>query len=162
MPGVGTYIIAGLGVLIAAWGVISQRAIARRLATMNLLVSLDSDKALIDARKTFINLAATPPNLIACAQRANWSTQDAEAIRLVLNQFELVSIGIQRGVLDFEFYKRWYKSAVVRHWKTAHPFVVELRRLMKNELVYYEFQQLAGWMESDRRPPRSRLRGLIF
>jgi hypothetical protein len=70
-----------------------------------------------------------------------------QAIKLILNDFELIAIGVQRGIIDFEFYKRWHRSGVLRHWAYAKPFVEGLRRRTSNSALFHEFEQLAAWMD---------------
>lgn len=149
--------------LIAFWGVVSQRVIARRRATLDFIARAEADKDLIDGRKKFIKLAnAGDGGLAKYAEQDHEDTDEAQSIKLVLNEFELIAIGIQRGVIDFELYRRWNRSSVLNYWKHALPFVTRLRARTNNKMYFYEFEQMAGWLESDKRPKRGRFWRLIF
>lgn len=148
----GTALIAGS---IALWGVLSQRAIARRTLTLNHMRSLDSDKDMIAARKKFIELAGKPEGLTPWADPGKESSEEVQAIRLVLNDFELIAVGIQFGTIDYEFYRRYNRSTVIKYWYAAAPFVYSVRKQIKSNVIYHEFEEMARWFEDNRPPKRS-------
>lgn len=143
-----TLLIGIIAASIAVWGIMTQRAIARRRATFDHISRTEADADFIQARRTFIELAKRKEGL------SSWSSEDCEksaevqAIKLILNDFELIAIGIQRGIIDFEFYKRWHRSGVLRHWAYAKPFVESLRSRTSNSALFHEFEQLASWMDN--------------
>jgi hypothetical protein len=91
-----------------------------------------------------------------------WAAQekgeDVQSIRLVLNELELVSIGIQRGIIDFELYKLWRRSGVIRFWNYSSPFVIALPARLNNDSIYHEFEAMVGWMRDNRMPRKHRWR----
>ncbi len=151
-----TLIVGFVAALIAIWGVWTQRAIARRRATFDHISRTEADADFIAARRKFVELARSGEGLVKWADKDKEKTEEAQSIKLVLNDFELVAIGIQRGIIDEEFYKRWFKSSVVQYWGHAQPFVAELRRRTSNGMLYYEFEQMAGWFDENKPPRRSR------
>src|SRR5262245_7867179 len=112
---------------IATSGVLSQRAITRRRATLDLIVKVESDHDHIEAHRSFVRLAKTMEGLAPWAAEDREESKELHSIRRVLNNYELISIGIQRGILDYELFKRWHRTGTVRHWTHAHPFVAALR-----------------------------------
>jgi hypothetical protein len=152
-----------LAALVGAGGIVSQRIITARRATIELISHFESHGGLGEAKKIYNELvSAGGAGLTQFAEEKHWGSPQTEAIRVVLNQFELVSIGVQRGILDFELYRRWYKAGVLRHWDQSSLFIVALRKRMNNPLVYNEFEQLVDWMSGKKRPKRSRWLGLFF
>ncbi len=151
-----------VGTVVAVWGVISQRQIARRRATLDLLAAAEADEDIIEARNKFIDLANQDGGLAIWAEKSREAEENTQKIKLVLNEFELISIGVQRGILDFELYSRWNKSTVLKYWERAEPFIVHLRTRTKNPAYYHEFQQMAGWLEANKMPRRGRLWALFF
>ncbi|HUZ66112.1 MAG TPA: DUF4760 domain-containing protein [Beijerinckiaceae bacterium] len=149
-------IVGLIGVAIAVWGVYTQRAIARRRATFDHISRSTDDPTFVAAHWKLIELAKEAGGLAPWASEENEKTSEVQSIRMVLNDFELVSIGIQRGIIDYEFYKRWYRGGVLRHWNYARPFVATLRTRTNNETLYHEFEQLAGWFSENRPPPRNK------
>ena len=140
--------------IIAIWGVLSQRATTRRSHTMSHMNLVDTDKDMILARQTFIKEAQKPEGLTPWADPGKEHTAECQAIRLVLNDFELVSVGIQFGIIDYTFYKRYNYGTVIRYWYAAAPFVYSIRGQLKSNTVYHEFEELFRWMENGR--PRKR------
>jgi hypothetical protein len=122
----------------------------------------EKDESLLRAKKRFNELTKEDGGLAKWADEKNWASDQTEAIRVVLNQFELVAVGVQRGILDLEIYRRWYKSGVLRHWAQAAPFVMAMREKLNNPMVFYEFEQLVLWLRDYKTPRRSWWRGLFF
>jgi hypothetical protein len=143
-----------LAAIIALWGIISQRAITRRRATLDHIVRMEADGNFIAARRKFIELSKTPEGLAPWASVDKEGTPEAQNIRLVLNEFEIVSIGIQLGILDFETYRRWFQSTVVRFWTHGAPYINALRARIGHQALFHEFEELSRWMNENKRPPR--------
>jgi hypothetical protein len=156
------FLTAGLAAVVAVWGVISQRQIACRKTTIEYLARIESDDDFITARLRFIKLAKASGGLAPWADAGKEQTAEAQHINLILNNFELIAIGIQRGVLDFEFYKRWHKSTVARHWDHAAPFVMALRGRLQNPAIFCEFEELARVMKGTTPPKRNWWIGKFF
>jgi Domain of unknown function (DUF4760) len=151
-----------LATLVAVWGVISQRQITRRKTTLELIARNEADHDLLTARGTFIRLAKASGGLAKWAEAKNINSTEAQAIRLFLNQFELTSIGIQKGVLDGPFWSFWYKSGTVLTWSYAEPFIKVLRVQVKNDMIYHEFEELAKALKGDTMPKRNWWLGRFF
>jgi hypothetical protein len=147
----GATFVAGV---IAIWGIQTQRAIARRTLTFTHLGETDTDKDVIEARKIFIEEAKKPEGLTPWSEPGQEHTKQCEAIRLVLNEFELVSVGIQTGIIDYEFYKRYHRGTVIKYWYAAAPFVYSIRKQLSSKAIYHEFEELYRCFEADRPPAR--------
>ncbi len=117
---------------------------------------------MIRARSKFIEMTKRDGGLASYADLSNESTEETQYIRTVLNEFELYAIGIQRGIIDFELYKRWNRSGVIRYWTHAAPFIYQLRARTKNDALYYEFEELVRWMKGEAMPKRGRFLGNWF
>jgi len=155
-------IIAALAALIAIWAVITQRIIARRRATLNHIIRQESDSELIKSRQLFITTAKSNGGLVPWSEEDKEKSNQAQAIRLFLNEFELISISIQKGIIDYEMYKRWNKSGTLGVWASAAPFIYRLRERLDNDAIFHEFEQLANWLKDDRMPKRYRWMGYWF
>ncbi|HVV93921.1 MAG TPA: DUF4760 domain-containing protein [Hyphomicrobiales bacterium] len=141
------WIILGTGIvaaLIAFWGVMSQRAISRRLATIEHISELESDRDMIDARQRFIELAKGNGGLEPFAEEDKERDPDTQKIKIVLNDFELIAIGIQLGIFDEELYARWHKTGAMQFWHRAQPFVMRLRARIANDQIYREYEAMVG------------------
>jgi hypothetical protein len=143
-----------LAAIIAFSGIISQRAITRRRSTLEHIVRMEADGNFIVARRKFRELSKTADGLAPWASVDRESTPEAQNIRLVLNEFEIVSIGIQLGIFDFETYRRWFQSTVVRFWTHGAPYINALRARTGHPSLFHEFEELSRWMNENKRPPR--------
>ena len=148
--------------VIAIWGVATQRSIARRRATLDHIAKSESDGDVIRARRKFIELAKAEGGLATWAEPNKEPSEEVQAIRIVLNEFELIAICIQRGIIDYELYRRWNRSGTIKYWTHAAPFVHHLRSRLENELIYHEFEEMVRWMKGESIPRRGRWLGLWF
>jgi hypothetical protein len=145
-----------LAAIIAVWGVISQRAIARRQMTYEQIIKFITDDDLIKARRKFMELARSADGLKKYAAKENEISEETQSIILTLNFFELISIGIQRGIIDYELFKMWGKTSVVQIWSYAHAFVEPFRERLGNDMLFHELQSMAGWFKASSAPPKRR------
>lgn len=122
--------------------------------TIQRLAELEADRDMIEAREKFNELSGPGGKLATYAKPDDLNPQDSDAVRLVLNDFELTAIGIQHGILDFNVVKQFQKSTMLRDWARAAPFVYKLRTELDRPLIYYEFETLAHWLQENKRPKR--------
>lgn len=160
---VGAFLFASvLATTIAGWGIITQRAIARRRATLDLILRSQSDEDLIKARTRFVALSRQSGGLAPWAEKDKEGESDIQDIILVLNEFEIISIGIQRGIIDYKLFERWYKTSTVQFWKAGRPFILKLRERVGNDMLFYEFEEMVRWFEGSKKPKRRRFLGKWF
>ena len=162
MNEVGAVFVTGaIASMIALWGVISQRAISRCQTTLDHIAHLESDRDIIEARKRFVELAKAPGGLASWAEADKEQTEEALAIGRILNSYELISIGIQRKIIDYELFKRWHRASAIKYWERGAPFVMRIRARLGNDMFFHEFEELVGWLKGSKKPPRRRF-GLFF
>lgn len=161
------FITAVVAAIVAIWGIITTRVVARRSATMEHFRRIGSDRDMIDARKLFIDLTGRPGGLATFACRAPLASANAhateiEAIRTVLNDYEMLAVGVQFGTFDLPIIARYYKSTIVRDWGHAAPFIYKLRADLGSSALYHEFEELAHWLQGPRMPSRKSWTRLWF
>lgn len=121
-------------------------------------LALDNvDRDMIEARTKFITLAKAPGGLAMYAEDDREHSKELEAIRLILNDFELVSTSIQFGVMDFDLYKIQNAGTVSRYWECAAPFIHALRQRTGRKTLFQEFEVLAGWIDKNVKPPNRKI-----
>lgn len=136
---------ATVAAAIAIWGILSQRAITARQVTLQFIKASESDKDVIKARQRFNDLTMDGDGLGKWARDEHSKSKEAQAIRIVLNEMELIAIAIQRGILDDTTYRRFFKSGVVKTWKHAASYVLARRARTGNDSLYHEFEELARY-----------------
>jgi hypothetical protein len=148
-------LLTGVAAFVATmFGLRDQRRVARQRVTLEHVARIDRDKDMIEAKGFFIQYCAEAGKLASLAQQI--SSTEAQYVTRILNNWELISIGIQMDIIDFEVLKRYNKSAIINHWDSASQFVLELRKLKANRMYYHEFEELARWMRDDKMPHRVR------
>lgn len=145
-------VVATAALLIAILAIISQRQSARAQHTVMHLADAMRDRDIIAAKTVFFEKAALPGGLAKYAHKEDSKTE--VAIRTVLNHFELISLGIQCGTIDYEVFKRWNRSTVLTVWSAASPFISETRKLHNTPMLWHEFEELARDFSSVRNPSR--------
>lgn len=130
--------------LLAVWAIITQRVVSRRVATLEYIARTESDEDLIKARNAFLKIAADDDKLLKLAAPAMYVNDNAAAIRLVLNEREQIAIGIQFGVLDKTYIRRYLRGQLIRDFRLAAPFIYKLRAHTGNPAIFHEFEDLVG------------------
>lgn len=112
--------VTGIAAFVAAiLGLRDQRRVARQRVTFEHLTRIDRDKDMIEARAKFIEYCGNPGKLADLAGHDKISTAEAQYVTRILNNWEMISIGIQMDIIDFELLKRYNKSAIINHWDNA-------------------------------------------
>lgn len=141
-------------VIVALWAIISQHRTAKAQATIAHLSDNSRDRDILDAKKLFLELAQNPKGMAKWAAEKHESSDQNQAIRLYLNSFELISLGIQRRIIDYKIFKRWNRSTVLHAWAAAAPYITELRKRTGRPLLFHEFEELARDFNDLKRPKR--------
>jgi hypothetical protein len=142
----GAIFLSFVGVIISA-GV--ARSVARRRATLDLIMAEQANEFLVKSRKAFIELRDAG-HLVKWADPAHAASVEAFTIRTVLNRYELVAIGIGESTLNGRVYKEYARSTVVKDWTAAKPFITQMRQTTKTPTYYCEFENLAKkWANHD-------------
>ncbi|MFY0400776.1 DUF4760 domain-containing protein [Brevundimonas naejangsanensis] len=127
-------------------------AIARREATMKIYA-----KGLPDRLKnppTLKGRGGKAKRAYRCELKAfeeelkSWRDDEA-AINLVLNQDELLAIGIRNSILDYRLICAYWRTALIRRHSSAREFIVELRHQTRTPTMYVEMQRFAEQLERD-------------
>ncbi len=136
--------------IIAFWGIVVQRSTARRKATLEFIQKMESDNDFLQANRIFVRLTRSD-NIAKYASQENVNSEEAQAIKVILNQFELVSVGIQNGILDYDMFKMWCRGWVLETYNHVSAFIDELRRSSGNKKLFKEFQYLKDCLEKGKK-----------
>lgn len=122
----------------AANQITTARDNERLAATLRMLIHIQTNAHWLENRKLFVELRDSKDGLRKHAQE---HSKEAFAIRAMLNQYELISIGIGRGILDETMYRNYYRGTVVKDWMAAAQFIDAERK--ENDRYWIELQHLA-------------------
>lgn len=140
-------VITGGAVIVSAFTAILvlqvNRSIARRRATLDLILHIESDGDIIKARKIMIDVKKDPQGSRIWGTAEKRDSDEANAIRTVLNINEIVAVSIAEGVIDERVYRRWFRSAFVDDYRSMEGYVRGVREFWRNPSIYVEVQMLA-------------------
>jgi hypothetical protein len=141
----GAILFSAFAAIIIAWyGVHHQRNIARQRETFEAISARQWDGDYLAKRQKFIELRDKPSEELAGWAAPNkQATEEATAIRSILNDYELIAIGIRHGILDEIFYRRWFRSAFISDFQKIEPYIKAVRRNSGNPRVLQEYEDLA-------------------
>lgn len=123
----------------------------REKATLDLIEKRESTDYYISKTRVFSRLRTGIGFDHLHAPMTEGDIGDRQSVIGYLNHYELVALGILRGVLDNDFYFQWMGTSFVREWKAAEEFIWRMRfnRNRKetgwtyNEKVYEHFEKVA-------------------
>lgn len=133
----------------AVFGARWQRKIARETLTFNTIEHQLWDKDYIDARKLFIKArdTMTPVELTELSKQASVTNENAAAVRAILNNYEVMSLGMLTGVLDEKLYKKYFRGTFLADYEGAKFFIQGVQA--KNPKAYKEYGTLYERWRSD-------------
>ena len=115
--------IIAISAIIAWRSLQSARELARKKATLDLIEKVESSSHYRQMHSTFAyyrNMERFPDLHNPTEDK---DRKDRTDVQDYLNHYELVSIGIEEGILDEGFYKRWMKGPFVRDWDAASDYI---------------------------------------
>jgi len=151
-------ILSPLAILISAtialWGaqkaLKTQRAIARKRATLDVLLKTETDPVIDVASAMFRDIRDTnsfEKLLKPTSQRDN---EDRLKIITFLNHYELIFCGIMEDSLDELFLFQYHRGTVIHHWHAIKDFVIASRNKNHNQRVYQRFELFAEAWEQNK------------
>jgi hypothetical protein len=126
---------------------VSNRGIARRRATLDLVLHIESDGDLIEARNKFTEIKKSDVRSSTYGKEAQRTSIEAEAIRTILNINELVAVSIQEGVIDERVFRSWFNGAFIDDYKSMTGYIEETRK-WRSQYVFTQLEALATRWEA--------------
>ena len=108
---------------VAFFGVLKARETARKKATLDLIEKVESSEHYRRRHSVFSYYRRQGGFGSLHNPKESKDTEDRHAVQDYLNHYELVSIGICRGILDKGFYKEWMLGPFVRDWNAASAYI---------------------------------------
>lgn len=146
-----------IGVLVAVVSVLSARNTAKKKQSADLLFNSRNDEELVQGmRKLAVLHEDDTINMRTFAKKSQNGTEEAKAIRYVLNHYEYVSVGVQSGIYDEKMLRNASYNTIVNLYKHAKPFIEAIREESGRSTLYQEFQWLAKRWETIGHQPKRR------
>ncbi|MCZ8181618.1 MAG: DUF4760 domain-containing protein [Beijerinckiaceae bacterium] len=127
----------------------ANRRIARERATLDLLIKREWDKDYLDHKAHFNRLRDAEGGLEKwmCVEHRN--SDEANSIRYIMNDYELIALAISRGVIDEVIYKAWFRGSMIRDFRAAEIAISRARTLANSARIYVEWEQLAQTWQAE-------------
>jgi len=133
---------ATVGGIIAWAAVKTNREMARKRATLDVILKSESDEYFERIYAVFLSEKKRSSGLEALLHSESDSERKAKMeVDNLLNHYELIAISIHQNILDEDFYKEWMRSTYVRHYKESRAYINGTRK--EHPKVYICFQALA-------------------
>jgi Domain of unknown function (DUF4760) len=123
--------------------ILNQRSNKKR-ETLILISSIRNSEQYKETRRAYLKVVNTTTNLVDFAKEENSEKQQTILIEEMLNQYELVALGVRMGTLDEHFYKLWYRTSLITDYHRLKPFIEEVRRWTGVDTYFYQFEMLAN------------------
>lgn len=145
--------IVALGVIVAIVSIHTSRVIAGKRESAHLLFMTRGDDKLQKAHKIVRErFESADKNLQSLVK--DYESEDARALRYLLNHFETVSVGIQSGIYNEAMLKRCWCNILITAYDQTHSYVTALRGRDQAPTAYQEFEWLAKRWKKRRIKPR--------
>jgi hypothetical protein len=158
------FISAAVAFTVAAITIKTNRSIARKKATLDLIVMSETNPQFQEMFKQFIILRDESKDGIfsiapvlrklfevhhakgALKLRDHLSNKKIETFKNLqncLNYYELIAVGIDNKILDEKFYREWKKRMFVNAWNDSQRFIFLYRRLANYGNFFCRFEHYA-------------------
>jgi len=132
-----------LGVLTAIVSVVVVQATAKKKQTADLLFGCRQDKELVEGNQKVAAMHDASGSIRTLAEEINSDTEDAKAVRYVLNHWERVAVGIAQGIYHEEMLRQSNRANVVNLYQKAKPFIQAIRHRHSSDTFYQHFENMA-------------------
>lgn len=139
-----TPVILTISAMVAFWAVRRNQIIARKRATIDLVLAQRSDEKLQVHKDCFVKLNddKNGNNLATYASKPHKGGEEAKAILGVLNNYEFIAAGIREGAFCEKTYKRMVYGILVQDYEALKGFIQEVRRSREHKTLFQEFEWL--------------------
>ena len=160
-PFAGAVVVAVTGVCVAIRQLQHQRRLTAQRATLEFISETEiNNRDWIELRSLFADMrkkhrlmdltTALAKHLEDGAEFPGKQRKKLIEVTTFLNHYELAASGVNHDIIDEELYSEWTRSSLIRVWKDAEAFVVELRRVRGSPKAYCQLEELAdSWHRQD-------------
>ncbi|WP_284177272.1 DUF4760 domain-containing protein [Rhabdaerophilum sp. SD176] len=125
----------------------ANRQMARDRAAIDLIFKREWDARYQQHRVTFNHLRASPEPLAVWFSHDRQHTEEANSIRYIFNDYELLALAMRKKVIDPRLYQAWFRGSMLTDFQAAESAIQVIRVLVGNPRLYDEWEKLARqWM----------------
>lgn len=141
-PALGA-ILAAASAIVALLVFNYTRRMNRRRATLDMVLKTFMDDAGRERYAKFKKLMerhkdrSDELDILKLASPDSPITEERETLRSQINEYELIALGIRRGLFDEKIYKLWFQNQFVRDYESLKEFIAVVRE--KRPSVFCEY-----------------------
>lgn len=84
---------------------------------------------------------------------SNIVDEHAQLVMTYFNYFEFISLGIESGIIDEEFYRNWHETHFIRTWNYSVSGIGAIRTTLSNDKLFIHWQKIVEkWAPDNKRP----------
>lgn len=129
-PAIGAAI-AALSAVVAFGAFVHARKTNRKRATLEMVLKTFVDphgqKLYIDFKDVMQKHKNGTIDILQFADPNCPPSDDRQTVRAQLNEYELIALGIKRGLFDETLYKRWFQDQFQRDYRSLEEFIAKVR-----------------------------------
>lgn len=141
---------AGAGAWFAKKTIDAQRGMARKRATLDVLIKLESDEYYQKVSATFRDVRDGPGLDSLVNPRSEREKSELLDVQSFLNHYELICVGIIECTLDEAFLYQWFRGTFIHHWHDSKSFVEKVRDSSKNRNIFQQYERFADAWDRNR------------
>ncbi|WP_180334620.1 DUF4760 domain-containing protein [Bathymodiolus thermophilus thioautotrophic gill symbiont] len=130
-----------VAVFVAWISIKKQRETIKKEKTIGLLMKDLEDDFLTDGLK-ILRKIDKEYHIEDFAKANKKNSDDAIAIRNLLNYYEIIGVGIESDIYDIAMIKDAQKTMIIRIYEQAEPFIIRSRQEDNNANLWIKFQNL--------------------
>ncbi len=176
-PGAAVLLSVAVAVATTILTIKSQRKLARQRATIDVLMRNLWDKDYMKSQAVTYGLLSNSKELeelyeqtvvvrqlkregrwdsVGYNERRRYeaATEQMQHVQAILNDRELMAIGVRQGAVDDAIYRRWWFSTLLHEWDAAEATILRIRRDFGHtagNAMFSEFEQLTKRWRSEGR-----------
>ena len=112
-----------ISAIAAAWSIKSARDTARQRATLDMIEKVESTQYYRELHSTFAYHRRSNSFSKLHSPNEEKDKSDRASVLDYLNHYEIVSIGIRKGILDADIYRQWIEGPFIRDWNASSDFI---------------------------------------
>jgi Domain of unknown function (DUF4760) len=121
----------------------ANRRISRERATLDLLLKREWDADYLKHKAIFNTLRDAEGGLAKWICEEHKNTDQANTIRYIFNDYELICLAIKRSIIDEDVYKDWFKGSMLRDFRSSKSAIYDIRSLINSNDLYIQWENLA-------------------
>jgi len=141
-----------VAILLAVYANRTQRQIARRRATLDILFDLETDREYLECSDVFKDVRDSYGLEVLLNDGSHLAAKSQTQVDKYLNLNELIALGVFQNILDEEMVHKWMRGPLISDWKAAEKYIKAAREEFDNPKIYRPFQVLAEAWEAGRFP----------